>query len=311
MGNFFINNIVRYVLIAVSMFLPMSVFAATLSLSPVSGTYTIGDEFSVNVYLNTESIDIAAVDLELTYPADLLSVVDNNSSQNGVQIMPGSLMPEVPLNIIENNKVRFAQLAYAGQPFSNNEPQLFATISFRAIASGIAPLTILHTLGNTRDSNVAVNGTDILSGVTNASFSILTSDGQLLTSSPSYSFTRDLTIGSRGEDVLQLQKFLNTNGFTVSVTGPGAPGSETDYFGSLTNAAVARFQEAYTAQILLPVGLSKGTGYFGPSTRKQIHALVGSGGVPQPQQSSNSLQQQIQQLQEQVNALLQQLGMVQ
>jgi len=129
-------------------------------------------------------------------------------------------------------------------------------------------------------------------------------------SAEGYSFTRDLTIGSRGEDVLQLQKFLNTNGFTVSVTGPGAPGSETDYFGSLTNAAVARFQEAYTTQILLPVGLSKGTGYFGPSTRKQIHALVGSGGVPQPQQSSNSLQQQIDQLRAQAEALLKQLGTI-
>ena len=47
-------------------------------------------------------------------------------------------------------------------------------------------------------------------------------------------FTRSLTIGSSGEDVKNLQKFLNAAGFKISNSGPGSPGSETNLFGSLT-----------------------------------------------------------------------------
>jgi len=84
-------------------------------------------------------------------------------------------------------------------------------------------------------------------------------------------FTRSLTLGSVGEDVLALQKLLNDEGFTVSEIGAGAPGSETKYFGSRTVSALARYQNFYRADILEPLGLSVGTGYFGPSTIKHIN----------------------------------------
>jgi peptidoglycan hydrolase-like protein with peptidoglycan-binding domain len=88
-------------------------------------------------------------------------------------------------------------------------------------------------------------------------------------------FARNLTVGSRGADVLQLQKWLNQNGYPISSSGPGAPGQETDYFGSLTQSAVQRYQNTYASQILVPVGLSTGTGFFGPSTRSHINQLLG------------------------------------
>lgn len=78
-------------------------------------------------------------------------------------------------------------------------------------------------------------------------------------------FTRDLTIGSQGPDVKALQKFLNTHGFIVAPTGTGSPGQESDYFGSLTRAAVAKFQAAN--------GISPAVGYFGPVTRAKVNSL--------------------------------------
>jgi len=88
-------------------------------------------------------------------------------------------------------------------------------------------------------------------------------------------FASDLKIGDRGEDVLNLQKILNTDRKTrIAISGPGSLGNETTYFGVLTKAAVIKFQELYASEVLAPVGLFRGTGYVGPSTRKKLNALA-------------------------------------
>ena len=47
-------------------------------------------------------------------------------------------------------------------------------------------------------------------------------------------------------------------------------GQETTYFGPITAAALARFQEKYRDQILTPNGLTRGTGILGPATIRFI-----------------------------------------
>ena len=74
----------------------------------------------------------------------------------------------------------------------------------------------------------------------------------------------DLELGSDGEGVRSLQKFLNSKGFVVSETGAGSPGSETSYFGSLTKKALAAYQTAN--------GITPAVGYFGPVTRASMTA---------------------------------------
>ncbi|MFA5211050.1 MAG: peptidoglycan-binding domain-containing protein [Patescibacteria group bacterium] len=56
--------------------------------------------------------------------------------------------------------------------------------------------------------------------------------------------TRDLTVGSTGDDVKALQVFLNKNGYTVAKTGAGSLGKETNLFGNATKAALIAFQKA-------------------------------------------------------------------
>lgn len=108
------------------------------------------------------------------------------------------------------------------------------------------------------------HGTGIIPGVRGQ---VVHTDG----SGTAYTFSRSLTIGSAGEDVRQLQKILNAEGFVVSDSGPGSVGNESSYFGQKTKAALIRYQNFYRADILEPVGLSFGTGYFGPSTIAHIN----------------------------------------
>lgn len=94
-----------------------------------------------------------------------------------------------------------------------------------------------------------------------------------------YTWTRDLDVGATSADVMVLQQFLNGNGQQVAAAGAGSAGSETEYYGPATAAAVSAFQEANRATVLSPVGLVSGTGYFGPSTRAAANAACVSAPV--------------------------------
>lgn len=101
--------------------------------------------------------------------------------------------------------------------------------------------------------------------------------GQSAGSASSFTFTRDLTVGSTGDDVMALQRFLNANGAMVAGgSGAGSPGRETSYFGGLTKAAVAQWQGAH--------GITPAVGYFGPKTRAAVNA---TGAVVVPPVGSN------------------------
>jgi peptidoglycan hydrolase-like protein with peptidoglycan-binding domain len=78
-------------------------------------------------------------------------------------------------------------------------------------------------------------------------------------------FTKDLSIGSKGTDVYNLQKFLNNHGFIIAKTGAGSKGNETTKFGSNTKAALMKFQKAH--------GIVPATGNFGPATRLYISKM--------------------------------------
>jgi peptidoglycan hydrolase-like protein with peptidoglycan-binding domain len=67
---------------------------------------------------------------------------------------------------------------------------------------------------------------------------------------------------------MELQKFLNANGYTVASTGAGSPGNETSYFGPATRSALAKYQAAK--------GISPAVGYFGSLTRASVNGSASS-----------------------------------
>ncbi len=80
-------------------------------------------------------------------------------------------------------------------------------------------------------------------------------------------FPKDLQLGMTDPDVKRLQVILNKNPKTaVAIVGPGSPGNETTYFGSLTKGAVMKFQTLYS--------ISPVSGYVGPLTRAVLNGFV-------------------------------------
>ena len=85
--------------------------------------------------------------------------------------------------------------------------------------------------------------------------------------STGYTFNTNLTVGSTGTDVMNLQKVLNMSADTQVASGvsAGAPGHETSTFGPATKAAVVKFQVKY--------GITPAAGYVGPITRAKLNSM--------------------------------------
>ncbi len=83
-------------------------------------------------------------------------------------------------------------------------------------------------------------------------------------------FTKTLNTGNTSSDVKRLQQILNSDPDTkIAASGVGSSGNETEYFGSLTEKAVGKFQEKYgIAQEGDP-----GFGYVGPKTRAKLQEV--------------------------------------
>ena len=127
--------------------------------------------------------------------------------------------------------------------------------------SGNAEGTVSHLHFEIREpSRIAINPYETLLAADTAS----ARDGSSATTSPSaggeeatYLFTRSLSLGSRGEDVRQLQLLLEALGYFNHPVITG-------YFGPITRAAVVKFQKA---EHINPVGI------LGPLTRGVLNGV--------------------------------------
>ncbi len=83
-------------------------------------------------------------------------------------------------------------------------------------------------------------------------------------------FDANLYYGLRDNNKVKcLQHFLKDQGSDIYPEG-----LVTGNYLTLTKNAVIRFQEKYRERILGPLGLEKGTGYFGPKTREIVNNLL-------------------------------------
>ena len=81
-------------------------------------------------------------------------------------------------------------------------------------------------------------------------------------------FSRDLRRGNQGTSVIALQECLAKDPAIYP------QGTVNGVFGPATQKAVSAFQEKYTADILAPSGLNRGTGIVGSATRAKLNEIV-------------------------------------
>jgi peptidoglycan hydrolase-like protein with peptidoglycan-binding domain len=79
-------------------------------------------------------------------------------------------------------------------------------------------------------------------------------------------FSKTLELGTTGEEIRCLQRYLNANGHTVADSGVGSVGNETSLYREKTKDAVRRWQIAN--------GITPATGNFGPLSQAKYASLV-------------------------------------
>ncbi len=154
-------------------FTALSAQAATLSLSPSSGNYSVGQTFSVDILLDTKGTAIDGVDIVyLNYDRNYLEIVDDNVSQSGIQITPGALMPMTLANTVNatNGKITFSQITAGGNTFTSSGAQSLATIHFKVLKAANTQVYFDFVVNGTADTNVASIGKDVLTTVTNGNY---------------------------------------------------------------------------------------------------------------------------------------------
>lgn len=157
-----------------------------------------------------------------------------------------------------NNNGYMTSLTGAGS--KGNESDYFGLATQKALikyqqANGISPASGYFgklTRAKLGTVNISTTNTVVTNPVVNTN----------TTQINNYTFTVNLKLGMRHPDVKKLQQFLNANGYTISISGLGSKGNESDYFGVATQKALIRYQ--------MDKKITPASGYFGALTRAMI-----------------------------------------
>lgn len=151
---------------------PVNVLAATLSLSPSSGTFNKGCPFNLDIVLNTQSAETDGTDAILLYDNTKLTAnsIDTELPQKIYSDYPGSNIDDTA------GKITVSGLASVSTAFNGQGTlaKIYFTVKESA-TTGVTQVKFDFTSGGkTTDSNVVQRGQvqDILTSVTNGSYTI-------------------------------------------------------------------------------------------------------------------------------------------
>lgn len=174
MKKFIVHSLLFIVtLLSTLYYLPSTTFAAgaSLSLSPSSGTFNKGCNFTLEIKLDTGGAQTDGTDAIIIYDPTRFTAI---------AIRSGTIYSDYPGNSIDSQlgKITVSGLASVSAPFTGQGT--LATIDFTVLSTapeGATQITFdfdSADKGKTTDSNVVERGTvvDILSQVTNGNFAV-------------------------------------------------------------------------------------------------------------------------------------------
>ena len=204
---------------------PVSALAATLVLSPATGTFNRGCNFTLVINLDTAGAQTDGTDSILNFDPTRLTASN---------ITEGTIYSDYPgTNIDSTGKITISGLASVAQPFTGSG--VLATISFLVPANaptGAAQVTFDFdpaNPGKTTDSNVVERNTvkDVLSSVTNGSYTIGTRSCSSQTQTTATGGGTGTTTVTGGGTTVTGGGTTTTGGGTIPVKTLPPAGSET------------------------------------------------------------------------------------
>jgi len=153
----FLGVLIGLIGLAISSFIISEIQAASFKLDPEVVSTESGEEFDVNVFIDTGKVETDGADIVLKYNSEILEVLE---------IIPGEIYYDYPIREAFEGTVKITGLANSSGPFfSGNE--LFATVKFKAKFGGEETISIEFTNDSTTDSNIAIHGsgTDALTEI--------------------------------------------------------------------------------------------------------------------------------------------------
>ena len=168
--NYKVKYFIASVVFLAAVFIPFSGKAATLTVSPATGSYNPNDTFSISIYMNTNGQNVVVSAAYLNY--------DRNSFQAvSIDTADSAFTMETEKIIDSNNgiiKITRGKIT----PGVNGASILVAKVNFKALY-GTTPtadnMTFSFVAGNNTLSTVIKDdglGTNILSGVNNGKYTV-------------------------------------------------------------------------------------------------------------------------------------------
>ncbi|MEK7554849.1 MAG: cohesin domain-containing protein, partial [Patescibacteria group bacterium] len=142
---------------------PVFAHAATLRLTPATGSFILGSTFDVSVVMNTEGQAVNTIEVELNFPADKIQIANPSLGRSIVQIWASP-------PTFSNQEGRIYFIGGIPSPGINTSEGIVQSFTFRVVAPGEAKISFGE------NTSVLANdgqGSDVLERTSPASFRLI------------------------------------------------------------------------------------------------------------------------------------------
>ena len=146
--------------------------AVTFSVTPATGSYTVGDTFTTDLVLTAGTEKVYAIDVVLTYDPTLLEVVDADETTTGVQVHTTAEFESYPLNETTDGTVKLGAGSLASEFTGTGS---VATVTFQVLKEGTATVSYAFEKGSTVDTDAfgTSSDADLLTAVSGATYTLV------------------------------------------------------------------------------------------------------------------------------------------